>query len=341
VTAYTNSNVIAHDLPNEAGTQTVPEVPRTLLAEAWWRLRRSRLSMLCLAVVTAYFVVGLLSFLPYFDIKVAQQLSTDKSYAPPTFRHTWPDGRNTISPAVWFGLDFQGRSVFWRVLFGTRIALLITLGASILSISIGAVLGVIAGYFGGWVDDLITWLFSTVSSVPWLLLVIAMAYVLQGNETPQSMLHHPLLVQLFGGVTTVILAMGLTDWVGLCRLIRGEVLKLRERDFVLAARAVGLGNARILFRHILPNTYHVIIITFSLGAVSYVQAEVILAFLGLGVTDKPSWGRMIDDAKLALLRGVWWEVTAATVAIFILCLALNILGDALRDALDPKLRGLD
>lgn len=339
---YTNSNVIAHDLPNEPGTATVPEAPpRSVAAEAWHRLRRSRLSMLCLLVVAAYFAVGLLSLLPYFDAKIEEQFSADKTYAPPAFRHTWPDGHTSITPAVWFGLDFQGRSVLWRVLYGTRIALLITICASILSIGIGAVLGVIAGYFGGWVDDVIVWLFSTISSIPWLLLVIAMAYVLQGDQTPLAMQKHPHLLRLFGGVTTVILALGLTDWVSLCRLMRGEVFKLRDRDFVVAGKAVGLSNARILFRHILPNTFHIIIITFSLGAVSYVQVEVVLAFLGLGVTDKPSWGRMIDDAKLALLRGVWWEVTAATVAIFILCLALNVLGDALRDALDPRLRGLD
>ncbi len=110
----------------------------------------------------------------------------------------------------------------------------------------------------------------------------------------------------------MILPLGLTDWVGLCRLIRGEVIKLRDLDFVVAARALGLGQPRILFRHILPNTFHIILITFSLSSVAYVQVETILAFLGLGITSKPSWGRMIDDSKLELLRGVWWELTAAT-----------------------------
>ena len=135
--------------------------------------------------------------------------------------------------------------------------------------------------------------------------------------------------------------MGLTSWVGLCRFIRGETLKLRERDYVVAARAVGVGDGNILFRHILPNVSHLIIIDFSLGLGAFVQAEVILSFLGLGVTDQPSWGRMIDDAKLELLKGVWWQMTAATVAIFIFSLAVNVVGDALRDALDPRLRGVD
>jgi peptide/nickel transport system permease protein len=226
----------------------------------------------------------------------------------------------------------QGRSVFWRTLYGVRVALLITIGASVLSIGIGIVLGIVAGYFGGWIDAVIVWLFTTVSSVPWILMVISLAYALQSYER---------LNGVFGGLPVVIIALGLTDWVGLCRLLRGEVLKHRERDYVVAARAAGAGHVRILFQHILPNVFHLVIITFSLSAVGYVQAEVALTFLGLGITSKPSWGRMIDDAKLELLRGVWWQITAATVAIFVLCLALNILGDALRDALDPRLRGVD
>jgi peptide/nickel transport system permease protein len=155
--------------------------------------------------------------------------------------------------------------------------------------------------------------------------------------------HIPFTSKTFpmAGVPTIVLALGLTSWVGLCRLIRAEVLKHRERDYVVAARAAGVKNARILFRHILPNVFHIVIINFSLGLAAYVQAEVVLSFLGMGVTDRPSWGRMIDDAKLELLKGVWWQMAAATAAIFIFSLAVNIFGDALRDALDPRLRGVD
>ncbi|HEX4793907.1 MAG TPA: ABC transporter permease [Humisphaera sp.] len=316
-----------------------PEAARSLASDAWQRIVHSKLSMLCLIIVVIYFLVGLASLLPVFGRKINEPLNDGAPYQEPRLFEQRADGsKHLLSPAHWLGTEFQGRSVFWRVLYGSRIALLITVCASAMSLGIGTVLGVISGYFGGWVDDLITWLYSTISSVPWLLLVIAMAYAIQGRTTAGE--GHPWL-RLLGGTFTVILSLGLTDWVSLCRLMRGEVLKLRDRDFVSAARAMGLGHWRILFRHILPNTTHLIIITFSLGAVSYVQVEVVLAFLGLGITDKPSWGKMIDDAKLELLRGVWWQVTAATVAIFVLCLALNILGDALRDALDPKLRGVD
>jgi ABC-type dipeptide/oligopeptide/nickel transport system permease subunit len=334
---------ITHDLPNEAGLESVPLAPRSMAREFWHRLKKSRLAQACLAVCAIYAMVGLASFLPVFDRKINQTISAEKTYAPPNLFERSADHRiiGLKPPAYWLGLDFQGRSVTWRLLYGTRVALLITIAASALSLSIGTVLGITAGFFPGRVDDLITWLFSTVSSIPWLLLVISMAYAIQGNEPIQTLRSHETLQRIFGGVTTVVLALGLTDWVGLCRLMRGEVIKLRERDFVIAGRALGLTNARILFRHILPNTFHLVIITFSINAVAYVQVEVVLAFLGLGITDKPSWGRMIDDAKLELLRGVWWQLVAATAAIFVLSLALNLLGDFLRDALDPKLRGVE
>ena len=327
--------------PAQALVLELAERPRSIWRDAWHRLRASRVSMICLGVVAIYVLIGLASFHPIFDEKINESLMAEKKYYPPALYRVWPDGKKVLSPAMWFGLDFRARSVFWRTLYGTRVALIITVVTSLIVVIIGTILGVIAGYFGGWIDDLIVWLFSTVSSIPWLLLVIALAYVIQGRDDPQWVKNHPYLKKYFGGVTTVIISMALTDWVGLCRLVRGEVFKLRDRDFVMAARAVGIGHGRILTRHILPNIVHVILITVSLGAVGYMQVEVVLAFLGLGITDKPSWGKMIDDAKLALLQGVWWEVTAATVAIFIICLALNLLGDALRDALDPRLRGVD
>lgn len=329
------------------GSITISEIsaasdapPRSIGRDAWGRLVASRLSLASIIIVACYVAVGLFSFLPIVKERIDQNYSVDKTYAPPSLRETMPDGTKVITPSVWLGLDFEGRSVLWRLAFGTRMALLIMVCGCAISISIGSILGLIAGYFGGWIDDLITWLYTTVNSIPWLLLVIALAYVIQNVQITNAGSTSSHIAQFFGGSTTVILALGLTDWVGLCRLIRGEVIKLRELDFVVACRAMGLGQTRILLRHILPNTFHIVLITFSLSSVAYVQAETILAFLGLGITNQPSWGRMIDDSKLELLRGVWWELTSATVAILVLSLALNVLGDALRDALDPKLHGV-
>jgi ABC-type dipeptide/oligopeptide/nickel transport system permease subunit len=312
--------------------------PRSIGRDAWSRLTDNRLSLISMIIVAIYVIVGLLSFTPYVKTRIDTTYSVDKTFAPPALHETMADGTQVLRPACWLGLDFEGRSIFWHLAYGSRIALQIMVFTCLLSISIGCVLGLLAGYFGGWLDDLITWLYSTVSSVPWLLLVIALAYVIQNLQSQSEGLS--MISKIFGETTTVILALGLTDWVGLCRLIRGEVIKLRDLDFVVACRAMGLGHTRIILRHILPNTFHIVLITFSLSSVAYVQAETVLAFLGLGVTREPSWGKMIDDSKLELLRGVWWELTAATVAILILSLALNFLGDALRDALDPKLRGV-
>jgi ABC-type dipeptide/oligopeptide/nickel transport system permease subunit len=315
-------------------------VTRSLARDALGRLISSRISLISLIVVGIYVLVALTGFSPWMVRKIEMPLSTDKTYAPPAFFTTHPDGTRSISPASWFGLDIEGRSVLWRVIYGTRIALLIMITTCCISISIGVVLGLLSGFYGGWVDEVITWLYSTVSSIPWLLLVIALAYVIQNLNTfnDQSMLSK--IGNYLGGLPTVVISLGLTDWVGLCRLIRAEVIKLRDQDFVVAARAMGLRSPRILIRHVLPNTLHIVIVTFSLSSVAYVQAETVLAFLGLGITTKPSWGRMIDDSRLELLRGVWWEFAAATVAILIISLALNTLGDALRDALDPKLHGV-
>ena len=293
-----------------------------LWRDAWKRLSRNRAGLVCFGIIGAYLVVGLLGFLPVMERKISDVVGG--SLDPPKFVFN--------RPSVWFGTDIMGHSVFWEVVYGTRLALTLAVTASLISVFIGTFLGTIAGYFGGWVDALVVWLFSTFNSVPWILLAIAIASVLQTHEE---------LNALFSGLPTVILALSLTSWIGLCRYVRGEVFKLRDRDYVYAARAVGVGNWTILRRHILPNVFHLVIIDFSLGIVSMVQAEVVLAFLGLGITQKPSWGRMIDDAKLDLLRGVWWQLVAATGAIFILSLAMNLLGDALRDALDPRLRGVD
>ena len=321
----------------DPATAVAPSAPRTLWRDAWGRMRRNRLAMFCGVLLAAYLLVGLIGFTGVLSRETVIEGATvpglidrtiGKSHQPPA----WRDDAGAISPGHWLGLDFMGRSVFWRLVYGTRVALTVALLAMIIEIIIGFTLGALAGYFGGAVDAIITWLFSTVASVPWILLMISFAYVLKGRTVWGYELT---------GIPSIVLALGLTTWVGLCRLIRGEVLKHRDRDYVVAAHAMGLGHSRIVFRHILPNVFHLVIINFALGLAAFVHAEVILSFLGLGVTEVPSWGRMIDDAKLELLKGVWWPLLASTVTIFVFSLAVNLFGDALRDALDPKLRGTD
>lgn len=304
--------------------EPLADKPRTVWRDAWTRIRESRAAMVCLAILAIYFLIALAGFTPALAHAIQPKVGPESS-AP-----------SLASVSRWLGTDFLGRSVLWRLLYGARVALIVAVSSAIISSLIGTILGLASGYFGGIIDSLIIWLFSTVSSIPWILLIMALAFVLKGQT-----------VTLFGhkfpltGIPAIVLALGLTSWVGLCRYIRGEALKLREQDYITAARANGLRNYRILIRHILPNVFHLIIIDFSLGLAAFVQAEVVLSFLGLGVTDQPSWGRMIDDAKLELLKGVWWQMAAATFAIFVFSLAVNILGDVMRDALDPRLRGVD
>ena len=326
------------DAPREplAGSQIdLPDKPRTLWRDAWRTLKRNKTALLCMCILILYVLVGLLGFTPLLD-KLREERVGGSNQPPAIYKVE--GGTKYVEPGLWFGTDFLGRSVLWRFLFGVRIALTVAILAALVETIIGLTLGALGGYFGGWIDAIVIWLFSTISSIPWILLMLSLAYALKGQTVslPWSQKEYAL-----AGIPTIVLALGLTSWVGLCRLIRAEFLKHRDRDYVIAARAMGLGTFRIIFRHIVPNVFHIVIINFSLGLAAYVQAEVVLSFLGLGVTDAPSWGRMIDDAKLELLKGVWWQMAAATAAIFVFSLSVNIFGDALRDALDPRLRGTD
>lgn len=310
----------------------------------WRELFSRRWAAVSLGVVGLYVLLAVATVLPGFVRRAEQPLpptvmaegKTVTEFAAPSLR-AFPD--------YLLGTDIQNRSVFWRVLFGTRTALLLTLLTSVLALGLGVTLGVVAGYFGGVFDDVLNWLLATVAAVPWILLVLALTFVLKGvdfNEVLGGRLGREpdgsASVVPIPELLIIVLALGLTGWVGVCRLVRGEVLKIRALDYIAAARAVGLSDVRLLRRHVVPNVWHLVIITFTLSAVDYVQSEVVLTFLGVGISDRPSWGRMIDDAKLDLLRGVWWQFASATTAILIVSLALTFLGDALRDVLDPKQR---
>ena len=284
------------------------EESRSLWGEAWYRLKKDKVAMTCLIIVCLYSLVGILSALGLIAADWAKEVGP--SYAPPF--ENWD---------YILGTDIFGRDVLKKVIHGSQIAMSVGLISSLIAIPIGVVLGALAGYFGGWVDEIIVWFYTTFSSIPGIILLMSIAFVL-GK-----------------GITTVYIALGLTSWVGLCRLIRGEVMKHKNREYVQAAGALGAGHGRKLFKHILPNVTHIIIIFTSLQFQVAIKSEVILSYIGLGVSGQPSWGTMINDAKMELARDVWWQLAGATFAMFFVVLAFNILGDALRDALDPKLKG--
>jgi peptide/nickel transport system permease protein len=216
------------------------------------------------------------------------------------------------------GTDIIGRDVLHRVLKGARVALLIGGVTSLIAIPLALLLGVSAGYFGGKLDDAVFFVMSTLSSIPSLLLLIA------------------IVMALGRGTLQVCIALGVTSWVSLCRVSRGETLKLRELDYVQAARALGVSELRIVFRHIVPNLMHLIVISFVLLFSGQVIAETVLSYLGIGVDG--SWGQMIDQGRNELSREpmIWWNIAAAGVAVFSLLLSVNFIGDALRDVLDPR-----
>ena len=278
----------------------------SLWKDSFNRLTKDKTALLALVIVLVYALVAMLSATGLIASDWAKEVGG--SNIPPGAEH-------------WFGTDMFGRDVFKKVVRGTQIAMSVGLATSLIAIPIGVLLGALAGYFGGWVDDFITWLYTTFSSIPNIMLLISITMIL-GK-----------------GIFAVYIALGATSWVTLCRLIRGEVMKHKEREYVQAAGAIGGGHFRKLFLHILPNVTHIVIINTSLQFQFAIKSEVILSYLGLGVQGEPSWGTMIDDAKLELSRGVWWQLAGATTAMFIVVLAFNLLGDALRDSLDPKLKG--
>jgi len=222
-----------------------------------------------------------------------------------------------------FGGDKWGRDVLKKTIKGSETSIFVGLASAALATFLGTVFGAFSGYFGKWVDDAFNWFYSVFSSIPYLLLILAVAAVLQQK-----------------GTLTIILILGLTGWTGVFRLIRAEYLKHKGREYVQAADAIGASNIRRIFLHIFPNVSHVVLVQLSILVVGFIKAEVILSFLGFGVpVDVVSWGSMLNEAQNELILGKWWQLVAATVAMAVLVTAFSLFTDALRDALDPKLKG--
>ena len=222
--------------------------------------------------------------------------------------------------AYLLGSDNLGRDVGQRLLQGTRIAFRVGVFTSLIALPLGVVLGALGGYFGGYIDSVVVWLTATVSAIPALLLILAISLVC-GK-----------------GLAGVTWGIGLTTWVGVCRNIRAEVIRHRDRPYVEAARVIGHSHGRILWCHILPNVMHIVLVSFSIRFPAAVSTEVFVSFLGIGVQGQPSWGVMLDNARLRLWQGIWWEFSFVTLAIFGLVLVFNLLADRLRDLLDPAVR---
>jgi peptide/nickel transport system permease protein len=225
-------------------------------------------------------------------------------------------------PTLVFGGDRWGRDVLKKTIKGTQTSLFVGLVAAALTAVLGTVFGALAGYYGRWVDDIFNWFYSIFTSIPYLLLILSIAAVLNQK-----------------GTLTVILILGFTGWTGIFRLVRAEYLKHKTREYVQAADAIGASNLRRMFVHILPNVSHVVLVQLSLHVVLFIKSEVVLSFLGFGVgVDTVSWGSMLNEAQNELVLGKWWQCAAATAAMALLVTSFSLFTDALRDALDPRLK---
>jgi peptide/nickel transport system permease protein len=305
-----------------------------LWAEAYRRLAQNKIALAALFVIALYGAVAFMDSISWQDSRISEpktildrifaHIPQERTYSAPFAAQT--TGEPTPHPLKGrhlLGTDSAGNDVFYETLKGCRTAIIIGGFTSLIVTPLALFFGMIAGYFGKWVDDTVQYTYTVLVSIPDILLLIA------------------LLLVLGKGLDKLCIALGITSWVGLCRLVRGETLKHRDREYVRAARALGVGQGRILARHILPNLLPIVIISVTLGFSGLVLSESILSYLGIGVAPGTgSWGNMIDAARLELAREpvIWWNLVGASTALFILVLAFNIFGDALRDAIDPRLR---
>jgi ABC-type dipeptide/oligopeptide/nickel transport system permease subunit len=265
-----------------------------------------KIPIVCAVIIAIFLLIAFAA--QFLGLASSWDTPVGAAYLPP----------NAAGIKLWFGTDILGRSVVLKTIQGARVALSVGVITALLSAPIGIFFGMVSGYFGGWIDDLIVWFITTLSSIPNILLLIAISY------------------SMGRGMSAVYIALTATSWISLARILRGEVLKHKQREYLIAAESVGVSNTQRIFKHLLPNVTHQIILSMTFMVEIAIRSEVLLSYLGLGVQNLPSWGKMIDDAKGELSTGVWWQLTGATCAMFLLMFSINVLGDYVRDALDPR-----
>lgn len=246
------------------------------------------------------------------------EYNDEVSHSAPLAKHQFNKPDVALKNTHLMGTTIDGRDTLYQVLKGCKPAVVVGTLPLIISIPLALFFGVIGGYYGGKIDDFVVYIYSTLASIPSLLLLFA-------------------IIIAFGtGIFQVCIALGVAGWVGLCRLSRAETLKLRELEYVQAAKCLGVSNAKILTRHIIPNLMHIVIITAILAFTGLVLSEAVLSYLGVGLDN--SWGGLINNARDEISRQptIWWNLAFASAALFLLVLAVNVIGDALRDALDPR-----
>jgi len=292
----------------------------TLQQLVWRRFRRHRMALL-----GAIGTVGLLVFILLGSFLVPEKTANSGDLHQ---RLTGPTATH------WFGTDSTGRDVFARVIYGGQVSLIIGVLAVGLEITLGTVIGGLAAYYGGWLDAVLMRFTEAILTIPQLFLLIVLAKFL-GNDIPTI----NILGRSFSGsVGIVILVIGATSWMYLARIVRANMLSLREMDYISASRALGASNRRIFLTHLVPNTLSVIIVAATLGLANAILTEAYVSFLGLGVQPPTAtWGNMMDEAQSFILRGAWWMWVFPSLLIIFTILCINLMGDGLRDAFDPHM----
>ena len=296
----------------------------------WSRLRGDRLALAGLGFVVLLVAVAALAPVVTSVIGAPDPSARDADALDPVF--STPTGP---SAEHWFGVDQSGRDVLSRTIFGARVSLIVAFAATALASLAGVVAGLLAGYFRGWTDVLISRGVDVVLAIPYLLLAIGLASACTVGGTAGEGGCLGGLVQ--PGMGVVIFVIAFTSWTFMARIVRGQVLSLREKEFVEAARATGASSSRILFRELLPNLAAPIAVYATILIPQAILYEAALSYLGVGVTDQPSWGQMIADAT-PVFSDAWWYMLFPGLALLGTVLAFNLVGDAMQDALNPKAR---
>ena len=285
----------------------------------WRRFRKHRMALLggIGVVLLLFFIIGGSIIVPESR---ANETDLKARLTGPTSEH-------------WFGTDSVGRDVFNRIIYGGQISLFIGVLAVFIAVSLGTLIGGIAAYYGGWVDAILMRFTEAMLAIPSLFLLIVLAKFI-GREVGQVVIFGR---TFSGSIGIVILVIGLTSWMYLARIVRANVLSLKELDYISASRALGASDPRIFFSHLVPNTLGPIIVSATLGLAGAILTEAYVSFLGLGVQQPTStWGNMMQQAQSFLIRGAWWMWVFPSLFIVLIILCINLMGDGLRDAFDPR-----
>ncbi len=287
---------------------------------AWRRFKKNK------AAIAGVVIVGVIGVMALFDRQVALYppncLVGDSPQCPnPPFLPQAP-----LSFQHPFGTDFKGEDVYSQIVYGAKAAFLVGIGATAIAIAIAVLIGLVAGYFGGWIDNVLMRLTEVFLVLPFLLILIVFLRVF-ATKFPTGT----------AGLWIIILIIGIFSWSGAARIIRGEVLHVREFEYVAASRQIGASGSRILFRHLFPNVLHVIIVLATLQVSASILTEAAVSFLGFGDTNSITWGQQLTNASSSV-RQAWWVGAFPGIFVTLLVMGFNLLGNGLRDALDPRLR---